>query len=59
MDIGSIFPVLTLILGWALNEVGSSPRLRRSLVSSRGWVRSRARNSALQPRMDDASALDG
>jgi hypothetical protein len=29
MEIGSIFPVLTLILGWALNEVGSSLRLRR------------------------------
>ena len=29
MEIGGLFPVLTLVLGWALNEVGSLARLRR------------------------------
>jgi hypothetical protein len=29
MDIGALFPVLTLVLGWALNEMGSVLRLQR------------------------------
>jgi hypothetical protein len=29
MEVGGLFPVLTLLLGWALNEVGSLARLRR------------------------------
>jgi hypothetical protein len=29
MEIGGLFPVLTLVLSWALNEVGSLVRLRR------------------------------
>jgi len=36
MDIVSLFPVLTLILGWTLNEVGSSLRLRREHRRSAG-----------------------